>query len=359
VLVTGGVGSIGAEITRQLAEEGAATVRVIDNNESGLFELEQHYIGNPRVECICCDVSDEHEMMRVFAGMDFCFHAAALKHVPSCERSPFSAVNVNIDGVENVIRAAMAAGLKRVLFTSSDKAVNPTNVMGTSKLMGERLMTAANFLQDGRTGQTIFASTRFGNVAGSRGSVVPLFCSQIAKGGPVTVTDERMTRFIMSTEQAVELVIESMFLAKGGEVFVTKMPVIRIVDLATILVELVAPVHGRHPKEIAVRYTGKRPGEKLWEELSTEEESHRILEGERYLVILPALRALLKDADRHYRYPGLDLRPSDAVYHSEHEPKMSREEIVDFLLGPGVLPDEIRPRALELHRLRGVRAKVA
>jgi hypothetical protein len=142
-------------------------------------------------------------------------------------------------------------------------------------------------------------------------------------------------------------------------VFVTKMPVIRIVDLATTLIELVAPVYGRHPKEIAVRYTGKRPGEKLWEELSTEEESHRILEGDRYLVILPALRALLKDADEHYRYPGLDLRPSDAVYHSEHEPKMSQGEIVEFLLRPGVLPDEIRPRALELHRLRGVRAKVA
>jgi FlaA1/EpsC-like NDP-sugar epimerase len=360
VLVTGGVGSIGAEITRQLVREGAATVRVIDNNESGLFDLEQIYRDHAQVECICCDVSDEHEMMRVLAGMDFCFHAAALKHVPSCERSPFSAVNVNIDGVENVIRAAMATGVQRVLFTSSDKAVNPTNVMGTSKLMGERLMTAANFLQDGRAGQTVFASTRFGNVAGSRGSVVPLFCNQIARGGPVTITDPRMTRFIMSTEQAVELVIESMFLAKGGEVFVTKMPVIRIVDLATTLIELVAPVHGRHPKDVPIRYIGKRPGEKLWEELSTEEESHRILEGERYLVILPALRALLRDAESHYTYPGLALQPSDAIYHSEHESKMTKEEIVEFLLAPGVLPDEIRPRALELRRLsRGPSAKVA
>ena len=338
ILVTGGVGSIGAEITRQLVREGAATVRVIDNNESGLFELEQSYRDHAQVECICCDVSDEHEMMRVLAGMDFCFHAAALKHVPSCERSPFSAVNVNIDGVENVIRAAMATGLQRVLFTSSDKAVNPTNVMGTSKLMGERLMTAANFLQDGRAGQTIFASTRFGNVVGSRGSVVPLFCNQIARGGPVTITDPRMTRFIMSTEQAVELVIESMFLAKGGEVFVTKMPVIRILDLARALIDLLAPVWGHDPEDIPITFTGARSGEKLYEELLTLEEMSRLLELPQMFVVLPSLRSFYGNIS--YSYPGqMEDSRLARPYISAQEPPMSLEAVKHFLLSQNLLED--------------------
>ena len=160
----------------------------------------------------------------MFKNMDYCIHTAALKHVGSSERSPFETVQTNIIGVQNVIQAALDNDLQRVLLTSSDKAVNPTNVMGTTKLMGERLMTAANAML-GLGSKSVFASVRFGNVAGSAGSAVPLFCDQIARGGPVTLTDPHMTRFVMTLSEAVRLVLKSLRTAHGGEVFVTRMPV--------------------------------------------------------------------------------------------------------------------------------------
>ena len=339
IIVTGGVGSVGRSILTQLLALDVEKVRIVDNNESGLFDMEQEYAGNDRVEFFICDICDEREVMRVFAGMDLCFHAAALKHVPSCERSPFSAINVNITGCEVVSRAALANGLERVLFTSSDKAVNPTNVMGTSKLMGERLFTSLNFMR-GRNARTLFASTRFGNVLGSRGSVVPLFCRQIREGGPVTLTDERMTRFVMTIEEAARLVVESMALANGGEVLVTKMPVLAIADLAQVMIELLAPRYGRDPASIEIRTVGSRPGEKLWEELSTDEESGRLLEGGDFLIVLPAL-ATEKDREA-YLYPGLDTRRQQLVYHSDREPRMSRKGIRELILRPGVLPEDVR-----------------
>ena len=204
-----------------------------------------------------------------------------------CEESPRDAIQTNIVGTQHVIDAALSRGVRRVIFTSSDKAVNPTSVMGTSKLMGERLMTAAS--ATGRSDGTIFASTRFGNVLGSRGSVIPLFHRQIAAGGPVTLTDLGMSRFIMSLAEAVRLVIESMFLATGGEVFVTKMPVVRIADLASVMIEELAAVHGFEPGQMQTRVIGVKAGEKMYEELLNEEEVRRTLELERYYVVKPAL----------------------------------------------------------------------
>ena len=343
IVVTGGVGSVGREVVEQLRASDAALIRVLDNNESGLFEMESELASDPRVDFYHCDITDEREMRRTFADMDLCFHTAALKHVPSCERSPFSAVSVNILGCEVVGRVALAQGLEKVLFTSSDKAVNPTNVMGTSKLMGERLFTAMNFLR-GQNSRTQFTCTRFGNVAGSRGSVIPLFCRQIAAGGPVTVTDERMTRFVMTLHDAASLVIESMTLARGGEVFITKMPVLRIVDLARVMVRMIAPLHGLDPDMVPVTFTRPRPGEKLWEELSTDEEVARILQGERFLVVPPALAT---DAERaRYRYDGLGLEPSSIIYHSDREAAMDESEIRAFLLQPDVLPAHLRERLI-------------
>ncbi len=339
VIVTGGVGSVGRQIVSQLLAFGVEKIRVIDNNESGLFDMEQQYARCDRLEFSICDICDEREMARVFAGMDLCFHAAALKHVPSCERSPFSAINVNIMGCGAVSRAALAAGLERVIFTSSDKAVNPTNVMGTSKLMGERLFTSLNFMR-GREARTLFASTRFGNVLGSRGSVVPLFCRQIGDGGPVTLTDERMTRFVMTGEEAARLVVESMALAQGGEVFVTKMPVLAITDLASVMIELLAPLYGRKPADIPIRFVGPRPGEKLWEELSTDEESGRLLEAGDFLIVLPAIAT--EECYATYAYEGLQARRRRLVYHSDREPRMDRAAIRALLMRPGVLPDEVR-----------------
>jgi FlaA1/EpsC-like NDP-sugar epimerase len=345
VVVTGGVGSVGSEIVRQLLELDTKEIRAFDNNETALFEAEHQYSGDCRFRAYQGDITNEWETLRVFSGADYVFHTAALKHVPSCERSPFSAVDTNILGVKSIIRAAQQNQVKKVLFTSSDKAVSPTNVMGASKLMGERLFIAANFMSVGPNNGTLFSNTRFGNVAGSRGSVIPLFCKQIQQGGPITLTDDRMTRFIMSLEDATELVIESMVYARGGDTFITKMPSMGIADLTRVLVKMVAPLYGIDPKDIAINITGARAGEKMWEELSTDEESRRILEGDRYLCVLPSVNDITTDIEKCYEKLG--LKRSTCIYNSEHEPKLSDDDIAEFLMLDGVLPVDVRA-AVEL-----------
>ncbi|TVM14354.1 polysaccharide biosynthesis protein [Oceanidesulfovibrio indonesiensis] len=329
VAVTGCCGTVGSELVRQLAEVYKPKDLVcLDNNESELFFLEQRYSSVINSNYFLADVRDERKLFKLFRDVDVVFHTAAFKHVILCERSPLEAVRTNILGVRNVIDAAQHCNVERVIFTSSDKAVNPTNVMGTSKLMGERLMTAANSTQR-EGGRTIFASTRFGNVLGSRGSVIPIFRRQIEKGGPVTLTDPGMTRFIMSIEEAVRLVIDSAEIANGGEVFVTKMPVIRIEDLAEVMIQEFAPHFGYDPKDIPIETIGVKPGEKLYEELMSDEETRRTVELEQYFAVLPAFRSLYREID--YSYPQLVANSVDRPYHSANEPVLSQTELLEFL----------------------------
>ena len=281
VLVTGSCGTVGAELVRQLVEGPVGRVVCLDNNESDLFFQLEQYRTTGRVSCHLAEIRDRDALNLRMQGVDIVLHCAALKHVGLCEDSPNQAVRTNIDGTQNVIDAALANGVERVIFTSSDKAVNPTNVMGTSKLMGERLMTAAN--ESNRNASTVFASTRFGNVLGSRGSVVPIFRRQIAQGGPITLTDRAMTRFIMTLGQAAALVLESVWLARGGEVMVTRMPVARIEDIAVVMRDALA--EGR---DIRITEIGAKPGEKMYEELMNDEEVRRTYEYGDFFVILPA-----------------------------------------------------------------------
>lgn len=328
VVVTGSCGTIGSELVRQLVKEyGAGEVIGIDNNESEIFFQEQYYSKFDNARFLLADVRDKHKLSRVFKDVDIVFHSAAYKHVILCERSPFEAVQTNILGVQNIVDAAVENGVSKVIFTSSDKAVNPTNVMGTSKLMGERLMTAAN--SNSRSDQTVFASTRFGNVLGSRGSVIPIFKKQIEKGGPVTLTDDRMTRFIMSIQEAVRLVIDSAYIACGGEVFVTKMPVIRIQDLAEVMIEELAAGYGYVPGNIKVEVIGSKPGEKLYEELMSDEETARTLELERYFAVLPAFRSLYRNIE--YDFSDILSRSVDNAYHSANEPALDKGALNKFL----------------------------
>lgn len=330
ILITGACGTIGSELVRLLLEDPSyqpAEVVGLDNNESALFFLDQQYLQDGRARFTLADVRDCDKLRRVMKGFNIVFHAAALKHVVLCERSPFEAVQSNIHGVQNVIYAAHENSVDKVIFTSSDKAVNPTNVMGTSKLMGERLMTAANSNQ--RDHGPVFASTRFGNVLGSSGSVVPIFHKQIAKGGPVTLTDKDMTRFVMSVEGAVRLVIDSAELARGGEAFVTKMPVIRIKDLAEVMIQELAPVYGHDPKKNEIVEIGAKPGEKLYEELMSDEETTRAVELPGYFSILPAFRGLYKDIS--YDYPEMVSSEIKKSYISLNEEPMSQNELRDYL----------------------------
>ena len=339
IVITGCCGTIGHALLRELAERGYSDVIGIDNNESGLFALEQEFRGKFLFRF--GDLRDEYRMTELFQGADTVLHTAALKHVMPCEFSPAEAVKTNILGVANVITAARRNGVKRVLFTSSDKAANPTNVMGTTKLMGERLMTAAQASPTGHPAaqEPLFFSTRFGNVLGSHGSVFPLFRRQIAAGGPVTLTDPEMTRFVMSTREAVSMVLDTVELARGGEVIVSKMHSLRIADLAAVMIERLAPLYGHKPEDIPVKIIGPKPGEKLYEELLTEEESHRSLELDRFFVILPAFRDYY-DSSR-FVYPNARPHTGGKVYHSNVQTLMTRAEIADYLEKNNLLTEEM------------------
>jgi FlaA1/EpsC-like NDP-sugar epimerase len=300
ILITGACGTVGSALMEMLLTNPIYSpneVIGVDNNESALFFADQKYINEPRTKLFLTDVRDRDRLVRLMESIDIVFHAAALKHVELCEHSPFEAVQTNIHGVQNIILAASENKVEKVIFTSSDKAVNPTNVMGTSKLMGERLITAAN---SNHRQNCIFYSTRFGNVLGSSGSVIPLFKKQIAKGGPVTLTDPEMTRFVMTIEDSAQMVINSIGLARGGEVFITKMPTIRIKDLAQVMINVLAPQFGYSPEDIAIKIIGKKLGEKLYEELMSIEETYRAVEMERYFVVTPAFRNLYQEIEYNY-----------------------------------------------------------
>ncbi|MBF0284298.1 MAG: polysaccharide biosynthesis protein [Magnetococcales bacterium] len=336
VLVTGACGTVGQALSAALLTAGVGHLSAFDNNEAEIFFFGERYRHDPRVRAEVGDVREVKRLHQAMKGIDFVFHGAALKNVVVCERSPFEAVQTNILGVENVIAAALAHGVERVLFMSSDKAVNPTNVMGTSKLMGERLMTAALHMR--LRERTIFTSSRFGNVLGSRGSVLPIFAGQIRRGEPLTLTDPRMTRFVMSSAQAVQLVMRGAVAAKGGEVFVTKMPVVRIEELARAMIRRLAPRFGRHPDAIPVQCIGGKPGEKLYEELLSEEEVQRTLELPDHFVVIPAFRNLY---DVEYRYPGQSDQPVTNPYRSDREPALSLAEVERFLEEHGLIEESL------------------
>jgi len=270
VLVTGAGGSIGSEIVRQITRFKPKNTILLGHGENSIFEIEQELKRRhpkQRTVAVIADVRDEHRIDRVFEEYkpDVVFHAAAHKHVPLMEANPEEALTNNVFGTRNVARAADKHGAKRFVMISTDKAVNPVSVMGMSKRVAEMVVQAI-----GATSKTKFMAVRFGNVLGSRGSVVPMFRSQIAEGGPVTVTHPDMTRYFMTIPEAVQLVIQAGAMGKGGEIFVLDMgEPIKITQLAEEIIRL----SGMEPgKDIEVTYTGIRPGEKLFEEILTTEE---------------------------------------------------------------------------------------
>lgn len=349
VAITGVCGTVGRELLAQVCRMELSEVIGLDNNESELFFVGEEFRGLSGARFSLGDVRDRDTLVRKLEGVDVVLHAAAFKHVTLCEESPRDAVKTNILGTQNVIDAALQNGVSRVVFTSSDKAVNPTSVMGTSKLMGERLMTAAHAVR--RDDFPIFASTRFGNVLGSRGSVIPIFKKQIADGGPVTVTHPDMTRFIMTLKQAVALVLKSVFLAHGGEVFVTKMPVVRIPDLARAMIEELAPRYGFAPESIEVEIIGVKPGEKMYEELMNDEETRRTLELEDYFVVTPAFKSIYHPSSESY--PGLIRDSLDEPFNSANMTPMSSGELKAFLRLNRLLDD---PSTAEIDDGRNVAA---
>jgi len=285
VLVTGGTGTVGQALVQRLLRCQPRAVRIFSRDENKQYFLKDEWSGDGRLRFFIGDVRERNRLTRSIEYADLIFHLAALKHVESCEYNPFEAIKTNIVGTQNVIDVALDHEVEKVIFSSTDKAVNPANAMGASKLMAEKLMVAANYYKGRR--RTIFSSVRFGNVLASSGSVIPTFMHRLRMGLPIEVTDPEMTRFVITMDQSVELLLDALLLCVGGEILVRKMPVMRIIDLAEVLLEINGlPADDRH-----LRVVGPRAGEKLFEEIVTAEESTRTVELEEHYLIYPQLGA--------------------------------------------------------------------
>lgn len=286
ILVTGGCGFIGSKIVANLVGSDANKIRVFDFDEESLFGMQQEF-DDSRLRYLLGDIRDQDRLTMAIEDIDVVFHAAALKHVELNEYNPFEAVRTNVQGTQNLIRAAREEAVDSFIAISTDKASNPLSVMGATKLLSERLVTAANTYKGHR--DTAFSCVRFGNVLGSSGSVVPVFMNQIESGGPVTVTDPEMTRFVMPTEDAVELVFEAFKKMEGGEVFVFKMPGLKVGTLADAMITEYAPKMGHDPTTINQEIIGARPGERIHEKLISEDEIRHAREHEKMFTILPTI----------------------------------------------------------------------
>jgi UDP-N-acetylglucosamine 4,6-dehydratase/5-epimerase len=279
VLVTGGTGSFGNFIVRRLLDLGAQEVRVLSRDEKKQYDMRVFYEDRPDLSLVIGDIRQPRAVDEAMEGIDVVFQAAALKQVPTCESFPVEAIATNVLGVENVIRSALTHRVKRFVSISTDKAVKPVNVMGMTKALQERLVLQAN--RSRSNAGTVFSCVRYGNVLRSRGSVVPFFRQQLALGKRLTITDERMTRFLLTLNDAIDLVLHAAERAIGGEIFVRKAPAARVVDIAQVLAQ-----EAGKPFEYDI--IGTYPGEKLAEILVSEEELERTEDPEdNYITVHP------------------------------------------------------------------------
>lgn len=274
VLVTGGTGSFGKKFIGKALTLGVKKIIVFSRDELKQYEMKQEF-NDERIRFFIGDVRDKERLYRAFDGVDIVIHAAAMKHVDACEYNPFEAVKTNIHGAQNIIEAAIDRGVEKVIALSTDKACSPVNLYGATKLASDKLFVAANAYVGEK--KTRFAVVRYGNVVGSRGSVVPFF-KKIKHTGRVPITDERMTRFWITLEQGVQFVLDNLERMRGGEIFVPKIPSMNIMDLA----KAIAP-------ECKFEIVGIRPGEKLHEAMIMEDDARHTLEFDDYYVIQPEL----------------------------------------------------------------------
>ncbi|KOS60859.1 flagellin modification protein FlmA [Lysinibacillus sp. FJAT-14222] len=272
VLVTGGTGSFGKKITKKALELGVKKIIIFSRDELKQYEMKQEF-DDTRLRFFIGDVRDKERLHRAFDGVDIVIHAAAMKHVDACEYNPFEAVKTNIHGAQNIIEAAIDCGVEKVIALSTDKACAPVNLYGATKLASDKLFVAANAYVGSK--KTSFAVVRYGNVVGSRGSVVPFFKKMKSKG-VLPITDERMTRFWITLEQGVQFVLDNLERMHGGEIFVPKIPSMKVVDLA----KAIAP-------ECDIEIVGIRPGEKLHEAMIMEDDARHTVEYDSYYVIQP------------------------------------------------------------------------
>ena len=331
ILITGGTGSIGVDLINYiLANYSPKRIRIFSRDETKQFFLKRK-LGNYSdiLRFFIGNIRDKERLFRAIENVDIVFHLAALKQVEACEYNPFEAIKTNVIGIQNLIEGCIDRNVEKVIFTSSDKAATPSNTMGVTKLLGEKLITSANYYKG--NAQTKFYSVRFGNVLGSRGSLIPTIEEQIKNNRPVLITHKEMTRYIMDIHSAIKMMLDTMMIAQGGEVFILKMDAIRIIDVINVLIENFAQKYKKNVETIQIREVGIFAGEKLYEELFTIEESDRTYEiGDLYVIIPKIIKDLyILDING---YPTLKKFDNSKPFNSKEGPFLSKEEIREFLI---------------------------
>lgn len=314
-LITGGTGSFGNAVLKKLLKTNIKEIRIFSRDEKKQYDLRKK-INDDRVKFYLGDIRNYSSVLEAANNVDFIFHAAALKQVPSCEFFPMEAVNTNILGADNITKAAEYSGVKKCIMLSTDKAVYPINAMGLSKSMMEKIMIAKS-----RSSKTIFCATRYGNVMGTRGSVIPLFVSQIERGLPITITHKSMTRFLMSVDQSVDLVLYALKNAKRGDILVQKSPASTIINLVKGLEILLN-------KKSKIKSLGIRHGEKIHETLVSSQEMTSVIEKKNFYIIPKDKRDLNYDK---YFEKGLDEFKELNEYNSSNTYQLNPKEVAKLI----------------------------
>lgn len=324
ILVTGGTGSFGKYIAKELLKYNPKEIRIFSRDEDKQYSMQYEFKNFPNLRFIIGDVRDYDSLLKATRNVDIVLHAAALKQIPSTEYNVIQAVKTNVLGSQNVVDASIENKVSKVLSISTDKAVEPINVMGMTKAIQERIFTLGNKFTDGKT---VLASVRYGNVVASRGSVIPLFLKQIKKGGPLTLTSKNMTRFILTLSEAIDLVFSALSQMKGGEVFVPNIKAIKIIDLAELLVTELKP---KNKKIVEI---GIRPGEKIHETLISMPESLRTVKKNGYFMVFTNI-----DLSRiGYLHKNVKYKSEGFTYSSDVAPYMTKKEIKELLKRDKVL----------------------
>src|SRR3989344_5969175 len=330
ILVTGGTGSIGSEIVRQLLNFSPRSIRVFARHEDRHYTL-MNDLGynheNDHLRFVIGDIRDKDRLRMAMEGVDIVFHAAALKQVEMCEYNPFEVVKTNIVGTQNVIDVARDLNIGKVVGISTDKVAEPEGILGVSKLMAEKLFLSSFYYKGDR--KTKFACVRFGNVFGSRGSILPMIRKQMSLNGEVFVTDPKMTRFVMTIPQAAGLVLSATNIMRGHEIFVLKMPAVRLVDLVKTAVKYYAPQFGKNYSAIKIRTIGKRAGEKIHEKLLADHEVARALETKDMYILTPHEKVVKTEYKE--KYPARPVATGSKNFSSEFAPRLSSAELLALI----------------------------
>ena len=328
ILITGGTGSLGQALTKRLLTMGVETIRIFSRNEHKQIEMETKF-QDERLRFFIGDVRDYQRLEMALEDIDIVFHAAALKHVPKIEYNPFESIKTNVIGTQNVIDACLKRNVEKAVCIGTDKAVSPLNTYGSTKLLMEKLFVAANNYLNREKHRTIFLAVRYGNVLGSSGSVIPKFIEQIKANKQVTITDPKMTRFSITMNEALDLILNAITFAKGSEIFVPKLRAYNIVDVKNALTELIS--------DTGEKNTGIRTGEKLHETLINEDEIRYTWEFENMYMIASPLYTLFNDKNIKESYQGIKKIEDVQKYSSDNVEKISVKDLKTIIENAGLL----------------------